>query len=48
LLGTEDKQYLLFNYKRHGILRGQGSERVFRAIATFIEQLPPMPPPIVA
>ncbi len=41
LLGTEDKQYLLFNYKRHGILRGPGSERVFRAIATFIEQLPP-------
>ncbi|MGD9006788.1 MAG: alpha/beta fold hydrolase [Desulfobacteraceae bacterium] len=43
LLGTEDKQYLLFNYKRHGILRGPGSERVFRAIATFIEQLPPTP-----
>jgi esterase/lipase len=41
LLGTEAKQYLLFNYKRHGILRGPGSDRVFRAIATFIEQLPP-------
>jgi esterase/lipase len=42
LLGTQDKQYLLFNYERHGILRGPGSERVFRAIATFIEQLPPV------
>jgi esterase/lipase/1-acyl-sn-glycerol-3-phosphate acyltransferase len=40
LLGTQEKQYLLFNYKRHGILRGPGSERVFKAIANFIEQLP--------
>lgn len=43
LLGTQDKQYMLFNYKRHGILRGPGSEHIFRAIATFIEHLPPMP-----
>lgn len=42
LLGTQDKRYLLFNYKRHGILRGPGSENIFRAIASFIEQLPPM------
>jgi esterase/lipase/1-acyl-sn-glycerol-3-phosphate acyltransferase len=40
LLGTQEKQYLLFNYKRHGILRGPGSERVFKAIADFIGQLP--------
>jgi esterase/lipase len=39
-LGTQDKQYLLFNFNRHGILRGPGSERVFRAIAEFIDQLP--------
>lgn len=48
LLGSQDKQYMLFNYKRHGILRGPGSESVFRAIADFIEQLPPMSHPNVA
>jgi esterase/lipase/1-acyl-sn-glycerol-3-phosphate acyltransferase len=40
LLGTQAKQYLVFNYNRHGILRGPGSETVFRAIADFINQLP--------
>jgi esterase/lipase len=40
LLGTQEKQYLLFNFKRHGILRGPASERVFKAIADFIGQLP--------
>lgn len=44
LLGTQDKQYLVFNFNRHGILRGPGSERVFRAIAEFIDQLPPEAP----
>lgn len=39
LIGTEDKQYILFNFNRHGILLGEGSERVHQAISTFITQL---------
>jgi len=39
LLGSEEKQYVLFNLKRHGILLGQGSHRVHRTIRTFIENL---------
>lgn len=36
LIGCRDKQYLVFNFKRHGILLGEGSERVHRAIGEFI------------
>ncbi len=43
LLGSEDKQYLVFNYKRHGILLGEGSKRVHRAIGDFIAHLPTTP-----
>ncbi len=39
LLGSEDKQYILFNFKRHGILLGEGAYRVHRAIGEFIEHL---------
>jgi esterase/lipase/1-acyl-sn-glycerol-3-phosphate acyltransferase len=39
LIGTKDKQYILFNFDRHGILLGEGSERVHRAISDFVEQL---------
>ena len=38
LLGAQDKQYVVFNFKRHGILLGEGSERVYRAIGEFIKQ----------
>jgi esterase/lipase len=38
-LGTEDKQYILFNFDRHGILRGPGSDRVHRAIGDFVERV---------
>jgi esterase/lipase/1-acyl-sn-glycerol-3-phosphate acyltransferase len=37
LLGAEDKQYVLFSMKRHGILLGAGSERVYRTIGSFLE-----------
>jgi len=40
LLGTTDKQYLAFNFNRHGILLGEGSERVHRAIGGFVSRLP--------
>lgn len=39
LLGSADKQYLVFNYPRHGILLGPGSPKVHHAIGEFIDQL---------
>lgn len=39
LLGSEEKQYVLFNLKRHGILLGQGAHRVHRTIRVFIENI---------
>jgi esterase/lipase len=38
-VGTEDKEYILFNIDRHGILLGKGSERVHKRIGTFVERL---------
>jgi len=39
LLGTEDKEYRLFNFDRHGILLGDGSQRVHKAIGEFINRI---------
>jgi esterase/lipase len=36
LLGSEDKQYVLFNFNRHGILMKEGSENVHSAIGDFV------------
>jgi esterase/lipase/1-acyl-sn-glycerol-3-phosphate acyltransferase len=36
LLGAQDKQYVVFNFKRHGILSGEGSQRVHQVVADFI------------
>jgi esterase/lipase len=46
LLGSVDKQFVLFNYKRHGILLGAGSEKVHRTIGEFVNNLdhPYLPP----
>jgi esterase/lipase/1-acyl-sn-glycerol-3-phosphate acyltransferase len=38
LLGTEDKEYRLFNFDRHGILLGEGSQAVHKAIGDFVKQ----------
>ena len=38
-IGSVDKEYLLVNYPHHGIINGQGSERVFRAIGDFVRKL---------
>ncbi len=38
-LGSGDKSYILFNFDRHGILLGDGAERVHRAIWDFIAHL---------
>lgn len=46
-LGSQDKQYALFNLKRHGILLGAGSEQVHRTIGEFVRHLNhPYRPPI--
>ena len=37
-IGSEIKEYYLFDYSRHGILLGSGRERVFRAVEQFILQ----------
>jgi esterase/lipase/1-acyl-sn-glycerol-3-phosphate acyltransferase len=38
LIGTNEKQYILFNFDRHGILLGDGAEKVYRAIGDFVSQ----------
>jgi esterase/lipase len=39
LIRSADKQYLLVNADRHGILLGKGAERVHQAIANFVERV---------
>ena len=39
LLGTKEKEYRLFNFDRHGILLGEGAQRVHKAIGEFIERV---------
>ena len=38
-LGTTNKTYVLVNFDRHGILRGEGSHRVHQTILNFIQDL---------
>jgi esterase/lipase len=38
LIGSADKEYLLFNFDRHGILLGEGAQKVHRAIGEFIKR----------
>ncbi|RLB92959.1 MAG: EstA protein [Deltaproteobacteria bacterium] len=37
-LGSDIKEYYLFDYDRHGILIGEGVKRVYKAIENFIKQ----------
>ena len=39
LLGSPDKQMVMFNFNRHGILLGEGAERVYRSIGNFVEHI---------
>ncbi len=39
LLGSDEKQYILFNFKRHGILRGDGAWKVHKKINEFIHSV---------
>jgi esterase/lipase len=38
LIGSQNKEYTLFNFERHGILLGEGSHRIHKAIGDFIKQ----------
>jgi len=38
-IASGEKKYLPFDFSRHGILAGEGSENVHAAIATFIDKL---------
>lgn len=38
-LGAKDKEYLMVNYDRHGIINGEHSQRVFRAVGDFLAHL---------
>jgi esterase/lipase len=38
-LGAEDKAYMIFNFDRHGILLGEGADRVYRAIGNFLTHI---------
>jgi esterase/lipase/1-acyl-sn-glycerol-3-phosphate acyltransferase len=38
-LGTKDKEYLMVNYDRHGIINGEHSQRVFHAVGEFLARI---------
>lgn len=38
-LGSKEKEYILFNFQRHGILLGEGSEKVHNVIGDFVENI---------
>ncbi|MCG6879315.1 MAG: alpha/beta fold hydrolase [Deltaproteobacteria bacterium] len=38
-ISSRDKEYLLFNFSRHGILLGKGAEKVHRAIGDFVQRV---------
>ena len=38
-LGAVEKKYVLFNFARHGILLGPGSEQVHRTIGNFVDDI---------
>jgi esterase/lipase len=37
-IGTNEKEYVLFNFDRHGILLGEGAEKVYRTIGDFVSR----------
>ena len=37
-LGSDTKEYYIFDYDRHGILIGEGVKRVYKAIENFVRQ----------
>ncbi|RJP45785.1 MAG: alpha/beta fold hydrolase [Desulfobacteraceae bacterium] len=41
LLGSRQKEYLMVNQPRHGIVNGEGADRIFRIVHEFIQGLEP-------
>ncbi|MGD9173280.1 MAG: alpha/beta fold hydrolase [Desulfobacterales bacterium] len=39
LIGSSEKEYVLFNFQRHGILLGNGAQKVHESIGNFIKRL---------
>jgi len=39
LIGADKKEYTVFNFKRHGILRGKGASKVYKRILSFVDDL---------
>ena len=39
LIGSSEKEYVLFNFERHGILLGEGAQKVHESIGNFINRL---------
>ena len=39
LIPSKDKEYLLVNFERHGIINGENSERIFKAVGDFMAHL---------
>lgn len=37
-IGSDIKEYYIYDYDRHGIMTGQGVKRIYRAIKSFIKQ----------
>jgi len=38
LIGSDDKEFSMFNFNRHGIINGEGSELIFESVARFIKR----------
>lgn len=38
-MGTADKEYLMVNYPRHGIINGEHAHRIFLAVSAFLDRL---------
>jgi esterase/lipase len=38
-LGSPEKEYLMVNFGRHGIINGINAERIFKAVGDFIKRL---------
>lgn len=45
LLGSGQKEYLMVNQARHGIVNGEGADRIFRVVDEFIRRLENSAPP---
>lgn len=39
LIGSDDKQFILFNFRRHGIINGDCSKLVFDSVSNFIKRV---------